>query len=146
MSVETILKDHDGNLITCRPEDTIETVARLLTSNKIGALPVRDGDRKLVGIISERDIVRGLSEKGVAVVNLIVSDLMSPDVATCKPTDSIKDVVEIMLRRHIRHLPVVEGDDLLDILSQRDVMESRLELTELETSVLRDRVLVMGSA
>ncbi len=140
MNVESILKDHEGQLITCRPEDTIETVAVILTSKKIGALPVRDGDRKLVGIISERDIVRGLSEKGAAVVDLTVRDLMSSDVATCRPTDSIKAVIEIMSRRHIRHLPVVENGDLLDILSQRDVMKSRLELTELETNVLRDRV------
>jgi len=145
MNVKTILKDHEGQLITCRPEDTIETIAAILTSKKIGALPVRDGKRKLVGIISERDIVRGISEKGAAAVDLIVRDLMSPDVVTCKPTDSIKDVIEIMTRRHIRHLPVVEGDDLLDILSQRDLMKSRLELTELETNVLRDRVRLMGS-
>ncbi len=145
MNVETILKDHEGQLITCRPEDTIETVAVILTSMKIGALPVRDGNRKLVGIISERDIVRGFSEKGAAVVELMVGDLMSSDVATCKPTDSIKAVIEVMSRRHIRHLPVVEDGDLLDILSQRDVMKSRLELTELETNVLRDQVRLIGS-
>ncbi len=69
---------------------------------------------------------------------------MSSDVATCKPADSIKDVIEIMERRHIRHLPVVKDGELLDILSQRDVMKSRLELTELETNVLRDRVRFVG--
>ena len=144
MTVESILKDHKGNLTTCRPEDTIDTIAVILTSKKIGALPVRDGERKLVGIISERDIVRGLSEKGAPAIDLKVKDLMSSDVATCKPADSIKDVIEIMERRHIRHLPVVKDGELLDILSQRDVMKSRLELTELETNVLRDRVRFVG--
>jgi len=145
MSVKNILKDHGGHLITCRPEDTIDTVATILASKKIGALPVRDADRNLVGIISERDIVRGMAEKGSACVNLKVSDLMTADVATCLPEDSIKDVMEIMARRHIRHLPVMEDGNLLDMLSQRDVMEYRLEATELEANVLRDRVRVMGS-
>ena len=90
MTVESILKDHKGNLITCRPEDTIDTIAVILTSKKIGALPVRDGERKLVGIISERDIVRGLSEKGAPAIDLKVKDLMSSDVATCKPANSIR--------------------------------------------------------
>jgi len=145
MSVKNILKDHGGHLITCRPEDTIDTVATILASKKIGALPVREAERNLVGIISERDVVRGMAEKGSASVNLKVSDLMTADVATCLPDDSIKDVMEIMARRHIRHLPVMEEGNLLDMLSQRDVMEYRLEATELEANVLRDRVRVMGS-
>jgi CBS domain-containing protein len=145
MSVKNILKDHGGHLITCRPEDTIDTVATILASKKIGALPVRDAERNLVGIISERDVVRGMAEKGSASVNLKVRDLMTADVATCLPEDSIKDVMEIMARRHIRHLPVMEDGNLLDMLSQRDVMEYRLEATELEANVLRDRVRVMGS-
>ena len=145
MSVKNILKDHGGHLITCRPEDTIDTVATILASKKIGALPVRDAECNLVGIISERDVVRGMAEKGSASVNLKVSDLMTVDVATCLPDDSIKDVMEIMARRHIRHLPVMEEGNLLDMLSQRDVMEYRLEATELEANVLRDRVRVMGS-
>ena len=86
-----------------------------------------------------------MAEKGSASVNLKVSDLMTADVATCLPGDSIKDVMEIMARRHIRHLPVMEEGNLLDMLSQRDVMEYRLEATELEANVLRDRVRVMGS-
>ena len=145
MSVKNILKDHGGQLITCRPEDTIDTVATILASKKIGALPVRDSDRMLVGIISERDIVRGMAEKGSDSVNLRVRDLMTADVATCQPEDSIKDVMQIMSRRHIRHLPVLKDGQLLDMLSQRDVMEYRLEATELEANVLRDRVRVRGS-
>ena len=145
MSVKNILKDHGGQLITCRPEDTIDTVATILASKKIGALPVSDSDRMLVGIISERDIVRGMAEKGSDSVNLRVRDLMTADVATCQPEDSIKDVMQIMSRRHIRHLPVLKDGQLLDMLSQRDVMEYRLEATELEANVLRDRVRVMGS-
>jgi CBS domain-containing protein len=145
MTVKNILKDHDGPLITCRPEDTIDTVATILASKRIGALPVHDGDRNLVGIISERDVVRGLAEKGNACIDLNVSDLMTADVATCQPGDTIKDVMQIMARRHIRHLPVMEDGKLLDMLSQRDVMEYRLEATELEANVLRDRVRVMGS-
>ena len=141
MSVKRILDAKKIELISCRPRDSIETVAGILTVNKIGALPVRDGEGALIGIISERDIVRGFSEKGRATGDLRVENLMTRDVAVCTPADSIKKVMAIMARRHIRHLPVVEDGRLIGIISQRDVMEKRLKDAELETNVLRDRAL-----
>ena len=141
MSVKRILEAKKIKLISCRPRDAIETVAEILTVNKIGALPVRDGEGKLIGIISERDIVRGFAEKGRAIGDLRVENLMTRDVAVCRPTDTLKSVMATMSRRHIRHLPVVENGALIGIISQRDVMAVRLEEAELETNVLRDRVL-----
>ena len=144
MSVKRILEAKKIKLISCRPRDTIETVAEILTVNKIGALPVRDGEGKLIGIISERDIVRGFAEKGRAIGDSRVENLMTRDVAVCRPTDTLKTVMATMSRRHIRHLPVVENGALIGIISQRDVMAIRLEEAELETNVLRDRVLTQA--
>lgn len=138
MTVELILKRHRAKLVTCTPDDPVATIARLLTEHRIGALPVVDAGGKLVGVISERDIVRGMAGKGTQVFTLHARDLMTRDVATCTPRDSIKDVMLTMSRRHIRHLPVMENSRLKDMLSQRDVMQARLEETQLEVNVLRD--------
>ncbi|NQU60078.1 MAG: CBS domain-containing protein [Rhodospirillales bacterium] len=142
MSVKTILKGKTGDLVTCRSEHMMETVATLLTTHRIGALPVCDGGRKLVGIISERDIVGNMAKAGAGVMKMKVRDVMTKKVVVCGPEDSIKDVMELMDRRHIRHLPVLEDDKLVGIISQRDVMAHRLKETELETNVLRDHVRV----
>lgn len=138
MTVKLILKRHRPTLVTCRPEDSAATVAKLLTDHRIGALPVTDSSGALVGVISERDLVRGLTTKGATVLGLHARDLMTRDVATCTPKDTIKDVMLTMSRRHIRHLPVLENGKLKDMLSQRDVMQARLEETQLEVNVLRD--------
>ena len=138
MIVQDILKRRDRSVVTIRPEDTIETAATLMTSHNIGALPVRDGDGALVGVMSERDIVRAFAAKGGQVLTLRVRDLMTRDVVTCAPADDVKRARQLMAQRHIRHLPVVEEGALCGMISSRDVMEGHLEETELEVNVLRD--------
>ncbi len=137
MSVREILNRKGSRLVTCRPEDTVESAATILTSNEIGALPVRDAEGRLVGVISERDIVRGLSERG-KVMALHVRDLMTSGAVVVPPDASLKDVWRIMAQRHIRHLPVVEDNKLIGMISVRDVVEFRLEQSELERNVLKD--------
>lgn len=144
VKVEQLLKKKGDHLVTGRPEDTLEAAAQLLTTNNIGALPVRDADGNLVGILSERDLVRSLAERGARALSLKVADIMSRDVAKCSASDSVKSVMETMSRRHIRHVPVVDGSDLIGIISQRDVMKSILDETQLEMGVLRDIVIAKG--
>jgi CBS domain-containing protein len=138
MLVKDILENTGRALITNRPEDTIEAAAMLLSTNNIGALAVRDADGALVGVISERDIVRAFAEHGGRVQALRVRDLMTRDVVTCAPTDTVKDAMGRMNQRHIRHLPVVQDGDLRGMISSRDLMASRLDETRLERDVLRD--------
>ncbi|MHB1343250.1 MAG: CBS domain-containing protein [Thermoleophilia bacterium] len=138
MNVEQLLKKKGERLVTNRPEDTLEAAAQLLSVNNIGALPVRDAEGRLVGVLSERDVVRRVADKGARALSLTVGDVMSRDVATCTPTDSVKSVMETMSRRHIRHVPVIDGTDLIGVISQRDVMRSILDETQLEMNVLRD--------
>jgi len=137
MNIKDILKRRDRGLVSNRPEDTIEAAAMLLASHNIGALPVRDESGDLVGVISERDIVRGFAERGGKVSALRVRDLMTRDVVTCAPEDDVKDARRKMKMRYIRHLPVVEAGRLCGMISSRDVMESRLEETKLERDVVR---------
>lgn len=144
MKVEQLLKKKGDHLVTSRPEDTLEAAAQLLTTNNIGALPVRDADGTLVGMLSERDLVRSVAERGARALSLKVADIMSHDVAKCSASDSVKSVMETMSRRHIRHVPVVDGTDLIGIISQRDVMKSILDETQLEMGVLRDIVIAKG--
>ncbi|MEO5338093.1 MAG: CBS domain-containing protein [Magnetospirillum sp. WYHS-4] len=143
MKVKVLIKP-DAKLVAVRPEDTVETTASLLSSNNIGAVPVRDGDGNLVGLISERDIVRGFARKGGKVLSLKVRDLMTASVITCTSSDSVKDVANVMIQRSIRHLPVVDEGELVAMISLRDVVKNRLAQTELEANVLREAVIVTG--
>lgn len=138
MRVKDILAAKKGALVTNRPEDTVEAAAVLLTNNNIGALPVRDGNGDLVGVISERDIVRGFARQGGRLLQLKVKDLMTRKVVTCEPEDDVKDAMRLMSDRHIRHLPVITDGKISGIISSRDVMESRLEQAWMEHNVLRD--------
>ena len=140
MNVHDLVKAGADHLVTARPEDTIESAATLLSTNNIGALPVRDIDARLVGVVSERDITRAVARHGVKALSLRVADVMTRDVITCGPDDSVKSVMETMTRRHIRHLPVVEKGELVAMLSQRDLMQALVEQTALELNVLRDYV------
>ncbi|CCQ73587.1 CBS domain-containing protein [Magnetospira sp. QH-2] len=138
MNVGDILSSKTKAVITVREEDTLETVATLLASNRIGAVPVRDDSGDLVGIISERDIVRALSQDGAHAHSARVSGYMSTNLVTCKPGDSCKAIMESMTGRRIRHLPVLADGNLVGVVSQGDVVKVRLEQSELEKAVLQD--------
>ncbi len=138
MQIQEILDKKGRGLITNRPEDTVDAAATLLATNNIGALPVRDGDGNLIGVVSERDIIRSMAQHGAKVRSIKVADLMTRSVVTIAPADQVKDAMAIMSKRNIRHLPVVKDGVLIGMISSRDVMKCRLEQTELEKNVLRD--------
>mgnify|MGYP000066584558 CR=1 FL=1 len=145
MSIQQILGRKGNRLVTIRPEDTVETAAMLLTTNNIGAVPVRDAGGAMVGVISERDLVRGYANSGTAVMSFTVQDLMTKEVTSVGPGESIKNAMEKMSKRHIRHLPVVDDDGaLIGVISQRDVMDARLQQTEMETEELRAYAIASG--
>ena len=123
---------------TIRAEAAISTVVRRLRREGIGALVVSEDDAQVVGIISERDIVTGLADQGVELLERRVIDLMTTPVKTCSPEANIKDVMAIMTRSRVRHLPVVAEGRLVGIISIGDVVKNRLEEVELEAGVLRD--------
>lgn len=137
MSIQSILDHKGGKVITIAPDTRVGAAAHRLRLEHIGAIIITSGDH-IEGILSERDIVEGLTEHGAAVVDLPVSALMSRNVHTCRPTAEIRDVMRLMTQHRIRHVPVAENGALRGIVSIGDVVKSRLEDMELETNVLRD--------
>ena len=101
---------------------------------------VTDEAGRLAGIISERDIVRGLLTHGDELLKLPASELMTRSVKTCSPGDNIRDVMAKMTHSRVRHLPVLDGGRLCGIISIGDVVKNRLDELEMETGVLRDYI------
>ncbi len=141
MRVGQFLQTQGHRVISCRPEDTAQTAASLLSSNRIGALPVRDANGALVGVLSERDIVRGMSENPAGVLNFKVSDLMTENVITASSDDEMNDLMKVMSNNRFRHLPILENGELIGMISIRDSLAVRLQESELEAGVLRDNVI-----
>jgi CBS domain-containing protein len=137
MNVENILRQKGTDVATIGREATIRRAADWLRAKNIGALVVTT-DNAVLGIISERDIVRALSQYGEAVASMSVKDIMTHGVVTVAPGDSLNRVMSLMIRHRVRHLPVLRNGELAGIISIGDVVKHRLDDLELETSVLRD--------
>lgn len=138
MKVEAMLSDKGQKVVTTQPDATVATVVHMLKLEGIGALVVSQDGKSIAGIISERDIVRGLAEHGQDLMDMRVSELMTADVKTCGPEANVTEIMSEMTRSRFRHMPVVEGGALCGIISIGDVVKNRLEELETETSVLRD--------
>ncbi len=138
MYVSEVLRGKGGWVERIRPESTVAEAARLITEHRIGAVVVVDVRDRVIGILSERDIVRGAAAEGAAALDLPISDLMSSNVVSCSPDDDVKNVMQVMTLRRIRHLPVMEGDALTGIVSIGDLVKARLDEQAIEVGVLRD--------
>ena len=120
---------------TTTPTATIGELLALLHRYNVGALPVVDGG-ELVGIVSERDVVRHLHERGRALLDATVGDLMTTDVVTCSPRDRAADLARVMTERRIRHLPVCDERGLVGIVSIGDLVKTRIDQLENEREQL----------
>jgi CBS domain-containing protein len=135
--VSDVLRHKGSHVITVTPVQTIASVVEVLTNNRIGAAPVADQSGRLIGIISERDIIRGLAQQGDAALSLTADRLMTREVMTCSLADPIVELMEVMTNRRIRHLPVIENDRLSGIVSIGDVVKQRLAEAQFELEELR---------
>ena len=140
MKVREILDAKGRGVVTIRPDATLSAAVHRLALEPIGALVVSDDGLRVAGILSERDIVTGLARDGADLLaaGRRVADLMTRNVVTCGPDDTSRQLMAEMTRRRVRHLPVVEGDRLVGIVSIGDVVKSRLGEVELEATVLRE--------
>ena len=144
MKVEGILRAKGHAVETTRPDTTVALAIRRLTSMGIGALVVSTDGERVEGVISERDIVRGLNEHGAKLLDMQVADVMSRWVPVCSSHESLRHVMAEMTRSRQRHLPVVDEGKLRGLVSIGDVVKYRLDEMELETSVLRDLYIGRG--
>lgn len=140
MKVREILEAKGQGVVTIRSDATLSTAVHRLALERVGALVVSDDGARIAGILSERDVVAALAREGADLLaaGRRVAELMTRNVVTCGPDDTVKHLMAEMTRRRVRHLPVVVGDRLVGIVSIGDVVKSRLGEVELEATVLRE--------
>jgi CBS domain-containing protein len=144
MHISDVLRVKGSHVQTVQQTNTVASVIRILAEKGLGALVVEDRWAKLVGIFSERDLVRALSNRGADALNLEVRELMTTAVITCSPPDRVDAVLARMTMHRIRHLPVMEEGHLVGIVSIGDLVHSRLDEKELEAGVLLDIARMRG--
>ena len=138
MKISDILNHKGSEIVAILPSETLAAAAKKLAQHRIGSLVVRDRFGRLAGMLSERDVVNAMAQYGAAALAMTVNDAMTPDVVTCRPSDTVREIMALITVRRVRHIPVCEGDKLLGIVSIGDVLKSRLDEKELELNMLRD--------
>lgn len=138
MQVSAILKTKGSAVKTIRPQAPVRAVAQALRSESVGVMVVTDEVGTLKGIISERDLARGMADLGESLFGKTAADLMTTQVVTCTPDDSVAGIARVMTQRRIRHLPVMTGRKIVGLVSIGDVLKHRLDEVQLEANVLRD--------
>lgn len=137
MLVETILATKGSDVLTADASETVSQAATRMEGNGVGALVIVDQAGMPAGILSERDIARGITRYGARLPDTPIASLMTRDLVTCQPDDTVADIMAVMTDRRIRHVPVLRDGVLAGIVSIGDVVKIRLGEIEREASALR---------
>ncbi len=137
MVVQELLNEKNSKVVTVRPSTTLVEAAQALAKHRIGVLVVTDDAGRLMGIISERDLTKAIVQYLAGLIDRRVADVMTRAVVTCSPDDSVAEVLYLMNANRIRHIPILDRDVLVGIISIRDVTGNWLELLERENQQLR---------
>ena len=140
MIVKSIIDTKGGDVATLEPSVSLDAAAKLLAERRIGAVVVLGADDRVVGILSERDIVRAISERGAAAMQEPVSQVMTRKVATCTLEETLHSIMERMTAGKFRHLPVIEQGRLAGIISIGDVVKHRIVEMEQESDALKSYI------
>ena len=140
MTVKAILSRKGGDVVTIAPTAQLAEAVKLLAARRIGAIVITGPGERVAGILSERDIVRVLAERGTAVLDEQVGAVMTRNVVTCTDAETVTDIMERMTAHRFRHLPVVEQNRLIGIISIGDVVKRRVEEIEGESNALREYI------
>lgn len=144
MQVQQILKTKgDDGVVTVAPGASVAEVAQLLSARKIGAVIVSADGKHVAGIVSERDVVRELGRKGAACLSAQVDDIMTRKIVGCTRADTTDAVMELMTEGRFRHMPVMEGDEMVGLISIGDVVKARLAELHMEKEALTG--MIMGN-
>ena len=138
MNISDVLRDKGRQVTVAREDDTVADIVTVLAERRIGAVVVESAWQKVVGIFSERDLVRALARDGAAALDTRVSGLMTKAVITCSPADRIDAVLARMTMNRVRHMPVLDDGHLAGIVSIGDLVHHRLDEKELEAGTLLD--------
>jgi CBS domain-containing protein len=140
MTVKRILSEKGSKVVTISPTASVADATKLLAEKRIGALVVTGAGDRVIGIVSERDIVRTLAARGAAALGVSLTDVMTRNVVTCEPSGTVSGLMEQMTDGKFRHVPVVDGEKLVGIISIGDVVKSRLHEMEREQTALKDYI------
>jgi CBS domain-containing protein len=137
MNVATILKQKGRSVATVAPTASVQEVAKRLAQRRIGALVVVGSRGQIEGIVSERDVIRALSETGAGCLVRPVAETMTRQVVTCQETDTLDEMMAMMTQGRFRHVPVVTDGDLVGIISIGDVVKHHVAEIEMEATAMR---------
>ena len=140
MRIADILRKKGNHVVTIQPQKTVWDAIQTLNEHKIGAAVVTDTDGRVVGIISERDILQTAAKQRESIKDIAIADIMSTDLVIGVAEDRLDYVMGIMTQNRIRHLPVMDGEDLVGIVSIGDVVNANLQQTEFENRRLKDYI------
>lgn len=141
MHVQQILKSKsDDGVVTVAPGTTVAKVAETLSTRRIGAVIISPDGKKVVGIVSERDVVRELGRRGAACLGDAVETIMTSKIVSCRREDSADDVLQDMTDGRFRHMPVMEGDQMVGLISIGDVVKARLSELAMEKDALEGMI------
>ena len=140
MNVAHILGNKGRDVVSVQPHRTLGEATRTLAEKRIGAVVVAGADGGLLGILSERDIIRALGAEGAAALETPVSRAMTAKVVTCRPDTSIDELMEIMTSGRFRHVPVLDGGRVAGIVSIGDRVKQRVAEIEAESQAMRDYI------
>lgn len=137
MLVNQLLNAKGHQVFTVSPEDTVSAVSALLHTRKVGAFVVSDRLGRVAGIVSERDIIGALAQKGAQALDMQVQEIMTADVIVARLGETVDSLLERMTDRRIRHLPVMEGPKLTGIISIGDLVKAKIAQAEHEAQTLK---------
>ncbi len=137
MNVATILKQKGRTVATLSPKATLQEASEKLSLKRIGAIVIVGDGGSVVGIISERDVIRAIAKSGVDALRLQVSEVMTRDVECCHESDLVDELMEAMTKGRFRHLPVLDDSALVGIISIGDVVKNHVAEVEMEVSAMR---------
>ena len=140
MTIAMILREKGDRTISATPDMTVRDAVALLSAERIGAVPVLDGDGRVVGVFSERDVIGCIAAQGPAALDGPVSAAMTAPAITVAPDHPAIGALSLMTRRRVRHLPVVDGKRLVGFVSIGDLVKYRIDRIEADAAAMRDYI------
>jgi CBS domain-containing protein len=140
MTIAAVLLEKGNHVISVTPHTTVQEIAEIIASKRIGAVLVLEPGNRLAGIVSERDVVKAVAARPEGIYALQAHQIMTRDVTTAAPETTIEEAMEMMDRGYFRHLPVIEASKLVGIISIRDVVKARIKRHEHEVDHMRSYI------
>ena len=140
MTIDQILNDKGFQVISVADKDTLHDAAKVLDAKRIGAVVALAGDGEIIGVLSERDIMRRMPREGAAALTMTVAEAMTRDVVTDESTTSVDNALQIMTDRRIRHLPIMRGGKLSGFVSIGDLVKWKIAETVAEAEAMKSYI------